>query len=108
MSEIARIWTVILVLGLGTFLIRFSFIGLVGERRLPPWASRMLRYVPVAVMPGIVAPLVVWPEATGGHPDPARLIAALAALAIGAATRSVLGAIAGGMAVLYAALALVG
>jgi branched-subunit amino acid transport protein len=108
MSEIARIWTVILVLGLGTFLIRFSFIGLVGDRRLPPWASRMLRYVPVAVMPAIVAPLVVWPQATGGHPDPARLVAALAALAIGAATRSVLGAIAGGMAALYLALWTIG
>ena len=57
---------------------------------------------------GLVAPLVVWPQATGGEPDPARLLAALAALAIGAASRSVLGAIAGGMAMLYAALAVVG
>jgi branched-subunit amino acid transport protein len=108
MTETARIWIVILVLGAGTFLIRLSFIGLVGDRALPPWAGRMLRYVPVAVMPGIVAPLVAWPQATGGQPDPARLLAALAALAIGAATRSVLGAIAGGMAVLYAALAIIG
>ena len=56
----------ILLLGLGTYLIRFSFIGLVGDRQLPPSAMRMLRYVPVAVMPGLVAPLVVWPQATGG------------------------------------------
>ena len=104
MSETARIWTVILVLGVGTFLIRYSFIGLVGDRALPPWAPRLLRYVPVAVMPGLVAPLVVWPQATGGEPDPARLLAAAAALGIGAATRSVLGAIFGGMAALYLAL----
>ena len=51
-----------------------------------------------------MAPLVVWPPATGGAPDPARLIAAAAALVIGASTRSVLGAIAGGMAALYLAL----
>jgi branched-subunit amino acid transport protein len=108
MSEAVRIWLVILVLGAGTFLIRLSFIGLVGERQLPDWATRLLRYVPVAVMPGLVAPLVVWPQATGGAPDPARLIAAVAALAIGAATRSVLGSIAGGMVALYLALALVG
>jgi branched chain amino acid efflux pump len=108
MSESARIWTVILVLGVGTYLIRFSFIGLVGDRALPAWAMRMLRYVPVAVMPGLVAPLVVWPHATGGQPDPARLLAAAMALAIGAATRSVLGAIAGGMATLYLALLLIG
>ena len=100
----AQIWTVILVLGLGTFLIRFSFIGLVGGRTLPPWALRLLRYVPVAVMPGLVAPLVVWPAATGGAPDAPRLLAALAALVLGAAFRSVIGAILGGMGVLYLAL----
>jgi branched-subunit amino acid transport protein len=95
---------VIVVLGIGTYLIRFSFIGLVGDRVLPLWAQRLLRYVPVAVMPGLVAPLVVWPQATGGATDAPRMIAALAALAIGAWSRSVLGAILGGMAVLYAAL----
>jgi branched-subunit amino acid transport protein len=104
MSETARIWTVILLLGLGTYLIRFSFLGVVGDRELPPWAMRLLRYVPVAVMPGLVAPLVVWPQATGGVPDAARILAAAAALAIGAGTRSVHGAIAGGMAALYLAL----
>lgn len=108
MSETARIWIVILALGAGTFLIRYSFIGLFGDRTLPPWASRLLRYVPAAVMPGLVAPLVVWPPATDGNPDPARLLAAAATLAIGALTRSVLGAIAGGMVVLYAALAVIG
>ena len=53
------IWTTIIALGLGTFLIRFSFMGLVGSRELPPWLTRHLRYVPVAVLPGLVAPLVV-------------------------------------------------
>jgi branched-subunit amino acid transport protein len=108
MSEIARIWIVILGLGIGTFLIRLSFIGLVGDRQLPGWATRLLRYVPVAVMPGLVAPLIVWPQATGGAPDPARLSAAVAALAVGAYTRSLLGAIAAGMIVLYLALAVLG
>lgn len=99
-SDAARIWLVIGVLGIGTFLIRYSFIGLVGDR-LPGWAMRLLRYVPMAVIPALVAPLVVWPQATGGEPDPARLVAATAALGIGAATRSVLGAIVGGMGTLY-------
>ncbi len=108
MSETTKIWVVILALGAGTFLIRYSFIGLVGDRSLPPLVQRLLRYVPVAVMPGLVAPLIVWPHATGGQPDPARLLAAAATLAIGALTRSTLGAIAGGMVVLYAALALIG
>lgn len=98
----ASIWITIIALGAGTFLIRFSFLGLLGGRDLPDWLTRHLRYVPVAVLPGLVAPLVVWPAATGGDADLARSLAALTALAIGAWTRSVLGAIFGGMAVLYA------
>lgn len=95
------IWTTIIALGIGTFLIRFSFIGIIGGRELPDWLLRHLRYVPVAVMPGLVAPLVVWPEATGGSPDAARLAAACAALLVGALLRSTLAAIIGGMAMLY-------
>ena len=100
MSDLS-IWITIIALGAGTFLIRFSFLGLLGGRDLPDWLTRHLRYVPVAVLPGLVAPLVVWPAATGGEADLARTLAALTALAIGAFTRSVLGAIFGGMAVLY-------
>ena len=100
MSEVARIWVVMVVVGIGTYLIRYSFLGLVGDRPLPAWLMRALRYVPVAVMPALVAPLVVWPAATGGAPDPARMLAAVAALAVGAAMRSVMGAVFGGMAVL--------
>jgi branched-subunit amino acid transport protein len=103
-SRAVEIWVVIAALGVGTFLLRYSFIGLVGDRQLPGWATRMLRYVPVAVIPALVAPLVAWPAASGGATDPARLAAALAALGIGAVTRSVLGAVFGGMGVLYLAL----
>ena len=103
-ADLTYLWPIILLLGAGTYLIRFSFLGLVGDRRFPPWAERLLRYVPVAVMPALVAPLVVWPDATGGEPDPARLLAALAARAIGAATRNTVIAVAGGMAALYALL----
>lgn len=104
----SAIWIVILSLAVGTYLIRLSFLGLIGDRPLPPLALRLLRYVPVAVMPGLVAPLIVWPAATGGQPDAARLIAAVVALALGAATRNMLGAIAGGMISLYLALYLIG
>lgn len=108
MSRSASIWLVILCLGIGTYLIRVSFLGLIGDRPLPGWASRLLRYVPVAVMPGLVAPLVVWPAATGGHADAPRIAAAIAALAIGAITRNTLGAVAAGMATLYLAIFLFG
>lgn len=108
MIDTVQLWTVIVGLGVGTYLIRFSFIGIIGGRPLPAWVLRHLRYVAVAVMPGLIAPLVVWPSATGGEPDPARLLAALAAFAIGIAFNSVLGAVFGGMACLYAVQFLLG
>ena len=102
----ARIWTIIVLLGIGTFLIRFSFLGLIGHRPLPHWVLRLLRYTPVAVLPGLVAPLVLWPQATDGATDPARLLAALATVAIGVATRNTLLAIAAGAVTLYASLSI--
>jgi len=103
-----EIWTVILGLAIGTFLIRFSFLGIVGNRPLPAWLLRLLRYTPVAVLPGLVAPLVLWPAATGGTPDAARLLAAIATLAIGLIARNTLFAIIGGAATLYTMLWVLG
>ncbi|MGC9371257.1 MAG: AzlD domain-containing protein [Paracoccaceae bacterium] len=100
-------WTVTVLLGIGTFLIRFSFLGLMGRRNLPPWALVHLRYVAVAVFPALITPLVLWPPATGGETDPARLLAAGAAFAVGIRF-NVIGAIAAGMATLYAAQFLLG
>jgi branched-subunit amino acid transport protein len=94
-------WLVTAALAVGTFLIRFSFLGLVGDRTLPPWLVRHLRYTPVAVIPALVAPLVLHPAATGGAPDPARLLAAGVTVAAGLATRSVIAAILAGAAALY-------
>lgn len=102
------LWTVIIVLGLGTYLIRFSFLGLLGNRILPGWLLRALRYTPMAVLPGLVAPAVLWPAATGGEVDPARLTAALVTIAIGVLTRNLLAAIIGGGATLYGLIYLLG
>ena len=78
----AQIWLIIALMGVGTYLIRFSFLGLVGNRKMPDWVLRHLRYTPVAVLPGLVAPLVLWPEATGGNPDPIRMAAAIATVLV--------------------------
>ena len=90
------IWGIIVALGVGTFLIRFSFLGLIGDRQLPDWALRHLRYTPVAVLPGLVAPLVLWPDATGGETDPARLAAAAAAFGVAWWRKNVLWGVAAG------------
>ena len=94
------LWTVILVPGAGTCLIRFSFLGLVGNRPLPEWLRRHLRYTAVAVMPRLVAPRVLWPPATGGVPDAARLSAAAIAVLAGMLTLSGLWAVICGVAAL--------
>lgn len=97
----AEIWAIIAILGVGTFLIRFSFLGLIGDRPMPPFVLRLLRYTPVAVLPAMVAPLVVWPAATNGVFDPVRALAALATLAVGLWTRNPLWAVAGGAVTFY-------
>lgn len=99
-----EIWMIIVIMGVGTFLIRFSFLGLIGDRPMPTFVLRVLRYTPVAVLPGMVAPLVIWPMATDGQFDPIRLLAALATVLIGVWTRNVLWAILAGAVTLYAAM----
>lgn len=96
-----EIWLIIILLGVGTFILRYSFLGILGSRPLPEWALRYLRYTPVAVLPGLVAPLVIWPQATGGVFDAPRLIAACMTVLIGLITRNTLAAIVGGLVSLY-------
>jgi branched-subunit amino acid transport protein len=104
----AQIWAIILALALGSFALRYSFLGLIGQRQLPEWALRHLRYTAVAVIPGLIAPLVLFPTATGGAPDPARLSAAAVTLAVGLWTKSVLWAILCGALTLVAMLQVTG
>ncbi len=108
MSDHVTTWIIILALAVGTYLIRFSFLGLIGNRPLPEWALRHLRYTAVAVLPAIVMPLVLFPKATDGEPDPARLLAAVATALVGYVTKSVMTAILAGAVVLYAALWAIG
>lgn len=110
MTEMSSVtlWGLIVALGIGTFLIRYSFMGLLGGRELPEWLLRHLRYTSVAVFPALIAPLVLWPAATGGVPEPARLTAAAVTLAVGILTRNVVLSVALGGATLFAVMALFG
>ena len=102
MIDRGTFWLVVVVLGVGTYLIRFSFLGLLGNRPLPIWLIRALRYTAVAVLPALVAPAVLWPPATGGTPDPLRLLTIAVTLMAGALSRSMIGAIAAGGIAFYA------
>lgn len=107
MTEFDRttLWIIIIALGLGSFGLRFIFLGLLGDRPLPAWLLRHLRYTGVSILPALIAPLILWPPATGGETDPARLLAAGAAVLTGLITRNIVVAITTGSVVLYSALA---
>ncbi|RRJ96183.1 AzlD domain-containing protein [Opitutaceae bacterium TAV4] len=99
-----------LFLGLGTvtFLMRFSFIGLLGRRELPEGFKVGLYFVPLVVLTAIVVPEVLLTGEGGGsggwgalqlaHP---KVPAALAAVFVAAWTRQVLPTLVTGMGVLW-------
>ena len=107
-TDKTTLWIVIIGLGIGSFFLRFMFTGLVGARAMPPWLLRHLRYTAVAILPALVAPQVLWPAATGGAPDPARLAAALVTLGVGLMMKNVIAAILCGGLTLYGMLYLLG
>lgn len=104
--DAAKIWALIVVMGVGTYLLRLSFLGLIGDKHLSPVVLRMLRYTPVAVLPGLVAPLVVQGDAPLGDLD--KLISAAATVLVGWRTKNLLAAIATGTAAFYGFRYLVG
>ena len=101
MIDSTTLWTVIIGLGVGSFLLRFTFLGFVGDRPLPDWLLRHLRYTAVAILPALVAPLVVY-SGEGGSTDFTRVLAALATLGVGMWTRNVFAAIGAGAVTLFA------
>jgi branched-subunit amino acid transport protein len=101
MNLSADIWIVIIALGIGSYGLRFAFIGLVGNRQLPEWLLRHLRYTAVGILPAIIAPAVIWPDATGGAYDLPRITAAIVTLSVGLITKNVIGAILSGIVALY-------
>lgn len=100
----AEIWLIIALMAVGTYAIRFSFLGLIGDRPMPPLVLKLLRFTPVAVLPGMVAPLTLFPAATGGETEPVRLLAVLVVLVVSWWRRNALWGILAGAAVLYSGL----
>lgn len=101
MSQTAQ-WITFLLIGLGTFAIRLSFIEFYGALRLPPLLRRALVYVPASVLAALVVPAVVLANGSGDmlwhNPQiPAAVVAGLVAWR----TRSTLLTLVVGMAVLW-------
>jgi branched-subunit amino acid transport protein len=98
----AGIWLTLLGAGVVTFIIRLSFIALLGNAQVPDAVRRALRFVPPAVLSAIIFPEVLQP---GGHFDlsltNARLWAGVLAALVAWRTKNILLTIAVGMAVMW-------
>ena len=99
-----NIWLVMLIGGLITFGMRFSFIFLFGKFHIPETVRKALHYVPPAVLSAIVFPELFLP--TNGTLDISftnhRLLAGLIAMAVAWFTKNTLITILVGMIALFA------
>ena len=95
-------WLAILAVGAVTFLLRASFIVFADPHRFPHFFRQALTFVPPAVLAAIVAPgLLVHHGALDLSLDNPRWMAGLVAILVATRARSVLPAIASGMAALW-------
>ncbi len=93
---------VVLVGGLGTYLVRVSFLFILGNRVVSPLVENILRYIPPAAFAALAIPAVVRPEGVIAlGPDNLKLLAAVVALVVGYRTRSVMWVLVSGMGSLW-------
>nr|WP_321260652.1 AzlD domain-containing protein [uncultured Pseudodesulfovibrio sp.] len=103
MLDMSIYWPVVLGIGIGVFLIRYSFILIIDKVTLPEMVQRMLRYIPASVLPALIVPAVLLHK-EGGVTTFAgwdQLTAALVAVLVAWKTRNMLATIASGMVVLW-------
>jgi branched-subunit amino acid transport protein len=101
-------WLIVLGLGIGTFLIRYSFIGLLAHREMPAWLSHGLKLVVPAIFAAIVfSGVFISAGQFGGWALWPRYAAALAAFGVALLTKgNVLATVGVGMLALHALTAL--
>ncbi len=99
--DASTLWLIILGIGAGTFLIRFSFIWLFGRGEVRPEIQRVLRFVPASVLSALVLPSFVFTQESAFSFDNRRFWAGLVAAVIAWRTRNMLLTIAAGMVSLW-------
>ena len=93
-----NIWSIIVIIGVGTYLIRWSFIGVLGKVGVPAYIERPLRFVAPAVLAAIAIPELVAPAGSIDIGfDNLRLVAGLIAIAVAWKTRAMGPTIVAGM-----------
>lgn len=95
-------WLIVVLVGLGTYLTRLSFIGILGDREIPKYLERPLRLVAPAAIAAIAIPEVVAPAGDiFVSLDNLRLLAGIIAIVVAWKTRSIGWTIAVGMVSLW-------
>ena len=95
-------WLIIIAMGLVTYAIRLSLIGVIKQLTLPPLVMRGLRFVPPAVLSAIILPEVLQPA---GHIDVSlanpRLLAGIIAALVAWRTKNIVATVLAGLAVVW-------
>lgn len=92
-----HLWTIILSVGIATFIIRFSFIWLLGNRKINLTIQSLLSFVPPAVLAALITPsFLLTPEAQFSMVNQ-RMWAGLFAALVAWKTRNVICTIVSGM-----------
>ena len=98
----SAIWVIIISIGLGTFLLRASFIWLEGRFAMPSIFRRGLRFVPITALTALVVPALLFQTGQLNLSlSNDRLLAGLTAAAVAFLTRNVLLTIGVGMVALW-------
>lgn len=103
MIDSYTLWATILILALGTFLIRVSVIAMSDRFEITETHREFFSYIPAAIIPAIVLPLVFYhPGKISWLANKERLMILILASAVCWWTRSMLITIAFGLITLYA------
>ena len=101
------IWLFFIVLAIGTFALRLSFIYLFGKVDMPVWLRRALRFVPASVLAALVFPALAYPNGMLDLSlDNVRLLAGIGGALVAWRTKNVMLTILVGMILFWALQAL--
>jgi branched-subunit amino acid transport protein len=95
-------WLLLVLTGAGTFALRLSFIQLLGRVKVAPGTTRVLRFVPCAVLAALIFPAVFAPVGSLEiSVSDGRIVAALVATVVTLIWKNTLATICSGMAALW-------
>jgi branched-subunit amino acid transport protein len=97
-----RVWSTIVLAGIGTYTMRASFLVFAHRlATLPPWVHRILRQIPPAALASLVVPALLRPEGTIDFTQP-RFAAGVVAAVVAWRTKNTALTLIVGMAALLA------